>query len=93
MAIVAHVEGKEAGGFPFQLRRHLNIRFADCEMHNCAAPRFQQSAVRTRFVKFRMTIPAIFLHGVIDVLREVRLDFSCRNRNTIDEEHQGSVKQ
>ncbi|MNP40540.1 hypothetical protein D3C76_1341880 [compost metagenome] len=86
-AIVAPVERQEEGRIPGQLGGHADVAVAHGEMHHCAATEAQQWLLAAAFA-LRPTIHAVLLHGSLDGLREVRLQFDCRNRNAIDEERQ-----
>ena len=87
MAVVAEVEGQEVGVLALELGGHLDFVVADGEVHQGAAAEGQQRLVLVLGVPGQPVL-AVLLDGVIDVLREVGLEFDGRDRQAVDEQDQ-----
>jgi hypothetical protein len=87
VAVVAEVEGQEVGVLALELGGHLDLVVADGEVHQGAAAEGQQRLVLVLAVAGQPVL-AVLLDGVIDVLREVRLEFDGGDRQAVDEQDQ-----
>jgi hypothetical protein len=78
--MVTLVEGQKDGRRTGKLRRHVD--FAVAHPQNAPAPRLESSAVARRPVPSdrRIAVEPILVDGVINALREVRLEFSGGDR-------------
>ena len=87
-AVVAQIEGQEAGVHPVQFRGHLHFFSADCKVHQRSA---FESEERLFFLgRFVLGEPVKFIlfHCVFNRLCEVSFQFGCGNRNAVDEKYQ-----
>ena len=85
--MVALVERQEARRRPFEARRHEDFFVADREMHQRPARKAQQRLGVLAF-RLRVAVEAILVHGVLNALGEIGLQFDGRDGQAVEEENE-----
>ena len=86
-AAVAPVEGQKARRRAVEPRRHVHLAVAHGEVREGPARKAQQR-FRSQPLGVRKTVLPVLVEGVVDALREVRLELHRRHRHAVEEQHQ-----
>ena len=87
MTFVPLIERQEFRSFALQLRRHLDVGFADGKMKDGTSSCRKKRAGLSLPSPFGVAVLAVLLNRQIDVLSKVCLNFGCGDWNPIDEEY------